>query len=430
MGNAYCSKCCQCTDNLEIRNSVIFTQIVLGNYSVHQEAQKQQSRHKRNSKTVDLNRYDISKVIRIQSCWRGYQNRLQYRHLKFKFKRNHDYFSTEEFLETISACKFLAKRLTNRSFDYSNGASYTGQWVGGFRHGKGFMCWNDGSEFYGMWYFGMPFGNGKFIHFDGEVYEGDWRNHNIFMNNSLSIKTLPLEIKDGFGNFYSVWLFLKHERSVVFVEQRVPVSPLHKSIVKGILARYKDAQQSATRIEEQINSKFKSYETILPESHMLNIKTPQGHYIGEMINSEKDGFGKMIFTNGDIYEGQWKESYRHGIGRYKWTDGSYHVGNYILNKKNGPGIFVWDDLSKFIGEFANDSYNGIGEYFYSDGQSYLGEWQDGQMHGFGIFVSKTGLRYEGMWVKGKLHGEAYTIHSDGKLDLDMWRDGVSIKRIN
>ena len=200
MGMSYCSKCCQCTDNLEFRNSVIFPQIVLSNYSVHQEAQNLHKRLPRSSLTINLHRFDPQKVILIQSCWRGYQNRLQYRHLKSKFKRNYDYFSTEEFLETIRPGKFLATKLTKQSYDYTNGASYTGQGLGGFRHGKGLMYWNDGSEFIGQWYFGMPFGYGKFTHTDGEKFEGEWRNPYIYLNNSLSTKNYPLEIKDGFSN--------------------------------------------------------------------------------------------------------------------------------------------------------------------------------------------------------------------------------------
>ena len=34
------------------------------------------------------------------------------------------------------------------------------------------------------------------------------------------------------------------------------------------------------------------------------------------------GFGKLVFSNGDVYEGQFKGSMAHGYGKYTHADGS------------------------------------------------------------------------------------------------------------
>ena len=38
-----------------------------------------------------------------------------------------------------------------RTFEYSTGAVYEGEWKGGMRHGKGKMTWSDGGSYEGDW---------------------------------------------------------------------------------------------------------------------------------------------------------------------------------------------------------------------------------------------------------------------------------------
>ena len=55
--------------------------------------------------------------------------------------------------------------LEERSFRYvGTGAKYEGQWLGGFRHGKGRMKFADGAVYEGDWYLGHALGEGKFTH--------------------------------------------------------------------------------------------------------------------------------------------------------------------------------------------------------------------------------------------------------------------------
>ncbi len=63
-------------------------------------------------------------------------------------------------------------RTYSRQVTYKNGATYKGQWLGGFRHGQGTMVWADGAKYEGEWNYGQAFGHGKFTHVDGDTYEG------------------------------------------------------------------------------------------------------------------------------------------------------------------------------------------------------------------------------------------------------------------
>ena len=57
------------------------------------------------------------------------------------------------------------------------GGVYSGEWLGGFRDGRGLMVWKDGSKYEGNFSFGRPWLSGKFTYYDGDVYEGEWRRY-------------------------------------------------------------------------------------------------------------------------------------------------------------------------------------------------------------------------------------------------------------
>ena len=93
------------------------------------------------------------------------------------------YFLEEEFQETLDKAKFISIKeikktdsLTLRRYTYNcTGAQYNGEWLGGFRHGRGTLTWSDGAIYEGEWNLGRAHGYGKFIHTLGEIYEGIWR---------------------------------------------------------------------------------------------------------------------------------------------------------------------------------------------------------------------------------------------------------------
>ena len=49
----------------------------------------------------------------------------------------------------------LIEQLTTTTYRYrTSGATYNGQWLGGFRHGHGIMQFRDGATYEGNWYLG------------------------------------------------------------------------------------------------------------------------------------------------------------------------------------------------------------------------------------------------------------------------------------
>ena len=89
------------------------------------------------------------------------------------------YFTQIELRETISNnTKYdpNAQREERETYRYQTGATYTGQWIGGFRDGYGKQVWPDGACYEGNWKDNRAQGIGKFTHIDGDIYEGNWVN--------------------------------------------------------------------------------------------------------------------------------------------------------------------------------------------------------------------------------------------------------------
>ena len=40
------------------------------------------------------------------------------------------------------------------------------------------------------------------------------------------------------------------------------------------------------------------------------------------------GYGKVTFSNGDVYVGNWEDGVKHGYGKYTWADGDTYEGNW------------------------------------------------------------------------------------------------------
>jgi len=49
------------------------------------------------------------------------------------------------------------------------------------------------------------------------------------------------------------------------------------------------------------------------------------------------GRGRLIYPNGDIYEGDWAENNAEGMGVYSTNEGTEYVGELSAGKFNGFG---------------------------------------------------------------------------------------------
>ena len=118
----------------------------------------------------------------------------------------------------------------------------------------------------------------------------------------------------------------------------------------------------------------------------------------------RHGRGRMIFENGEVYEGEWVDDTRSGDGMHTYADGGVYTGRWQEGKKHGTGRYDFADGSYYEGEWEADLRSGVGCIAYADGGRYDGEWKGNQKHGQGKYVYLYGGIYEGCWEGNKHHG--------------------------
>jgi hypothetical protein len=86
---------------------------------------------------------------------------------------------------------------------------------------------------------------------------------------------------------------------------------------------------------------------------------------------------EVLLPDGIRYTGQWlkgENEVRHGYGRCVWPDGAVYEGNWKFDKACGQGTFL-----------------------HTHGDKYEGEWYDDKAHGHGVYTHSNGAKYEGSW---------------------------------
>lgn len=117
---------------------------------------------------------------------------------------------------------------------------------------------------------------------------------------------------------------------------------------------------------------------------------PKPGYYGEIFDGLRDGKGKLILENGDVYEGHWKEGQKDGHGIYVYANGIKYNGTWKNDKMDGYGSLIFPDGSSYYGEFENGAISGNGTFKYADKAEYSGEWKNGKWHGRGRFRLANG----------------------------------------
>ena len=154
----------------------------------------------------------------------------------------------------------------NGKMVYKDGRVYEGEWVQGNKEGNGSLLWPDGSKYWGEFKNDQINGEGEFLWSNGATYKG------TFVNGCFN-GTGTLKSQNGSsytGNFQNG---LYHGKG--------------KFIWIG---------------ENKDNKE---------------------RYMGEYKYGQKDGNGKYVFPNGDIYEGEWFDNKPHGQGQYE-TEGKIY----------------------------------------------------------------------------------------------------------
>ncbi|EHI69277.1 MORN repeat-containing protein [Streptococcus ictaluri] len=89
-----------------------------------------------------------------------------------------------------------------------------------------------------------------------------------------------------------------------------------------------------------------------------------------------------------------KTSLTYDKGQIKYT-------GYVLNHKmNGQGKLVYSNGDTYDGQFKNGVFEGKGTFTASNGWSYSGQFKAGQADGKGVLKAKNAKVYKGTFKQG------------------------------
>ena len=308
------------------------------------------------SKFTESNNNDNYKITLIQSVFRGYIYRKNYKFIKQKQIQETNQLLTQ-FIEQYT--KFNLKRAEsligtkfdrngyklyyndeneiNKLFNISYGkifntkllilsgiipSFYTGEVnINNQRHGYGILLKNDGSKYEGHWKNNIFNGWGRFIDYDGTLIESN------FINGKANGKGMKKTLN---GLLY----------------------------IGDFIDNLKDG-----------NGKEETNEHI---------------YEGEFKKDKKNGNGKLIYKLlNDYYEGEFKDNCITGVGFYTWKNKDTYKGTFVNGKMHGKGYYKWPDGGEYYGEYVNNIKEGNGKFKWSNGRIFEGQFKKGKPHGFG-----------------------------------------------
>ena len=90
------------------------------------------------------------------------------------------------------------------------------------------------------------------------------------------------------------------------------------------------------------------------------------------------GYGEMITTAGELYEGYWDKGKRHGAGRLFTIDGRVFQGSFQNGLKNGVGILYISNTQQLEGVWANGKLEGPAVWINGD-QKHHQFWENGKL---------------------------------------------------
>ena len=157
------------------------------------------------------------------------------------------------------------------------------------------------------------------------------------------------------------------------------------------------------------------------------------------------GYGTMLYSNEDIYEGYWKHGQRHGNGRLltsqgflcegTWRydaftgwgrclspDGTSTSGHWKLGQLDGFGV-ISNLRNVTIGGFCEGEISGLGVKFTSEDEFVAGMWHQNAYNGHIVEFNRGNVKWS-VYKAGKLQGNMTVIEANGVKYVGEWREGL------
>lgn len=262
------------------------------------------------------------------------------------------------------------------TFIYSDSSIYVGSFVDKLRSGQGKITFRNKSSYDGQWLNDKRNGIGVYIDSIGNKYEGNWVD---------DVKSGNGKYTDNQGNVYEgTWT--------------------NGELTGHIVIRYKNKSLYEGEYNQGIRGQGKM------------TYTDGSIYSGNFAKNKRSGYGEMVYSFGVTYKGNWVSNEVEGQGQFYLTSSQLQIAQGIwktdktiasdLKFINAEGYMVcyYSNKNLYYGKSQEGLPNSSGKMSYSNGDVYEGNFVKGVYHGKGKLTLKDKTEYNGNWKSGKKDG--------------------------
>ena len=162
-----------------------------------------------------------------------------------------------------------------------------------------------------------------------------------------------------------------------------------------------------------------------------------GEYFEGEFSRDMMYFGTHYFPNGDVWEVRYPGDEKKAFGTFKYKNGSIYEGPFELDentkkyKRKGKGTLTLGNGTKIESFFDGDDLNTYAKIKYGSnsengkrGDVYEGQVKNNLKHGRGKYSHTNGTVDDGYWVKGQYIGENPPPGEPKRLLVDELKEGL------
>ncbi|RLN60203.1 hypothetical protein BBJ29_001440 [Phytophthora kernoviae] len=319
------------------------------------------------------------------------------------------------------------------SCQYKDGSEYSGAFERGRRHGTGILVLASGDRYEGQWWQGLRHSQGvSFSKASGSTREGAWKRGVEVSDGEWLITFANGDKYSGAYHRGRPWGkgTCKFANGAAYTGEWVDglreghgvcVNP-DGSILEG------EWQHSvfvkAVRTPSRFVEVSLSSNTPPPSPKRLSLAT-EAEQGGKLTPHPECGVHRYVYSNGDVYDGEFKEGYRHGFGLFtERATGSSYEGQWTDQGTQGSGKVIYNMAKAPLYQITaiDEPVDGEWTITFPDSSKFIGECVGGRPHGRGLCKYAGGDLYDGMWVNGKRHGVGSGFFANGESFVGQWEN--------
>ena len=162
----------------------------------------------------------------------------------------------------------------------------------------------------------------------------------------------------------------------------------------------------------------------LPSEFVAGTARFSGNFSVDAGGTTYSGRGKVVWDNGDSFDGTLVQGQRQGEGQFIWANGQRYSGEWEQNQPRGLGLMQFSNGNRYQGRFADGLPQGQGVLKYASGDEFTGQLHRGSPNGRGVYAWAAGQRFEGEWLQGVAQGAGILKFANGDIFEGPVRDGV------